>query len=200
MNIGVPLTFSVIPGLRQAREVAMAAHGNGYEVMLHIPMEPQDYPRRRLEDNGLLLAYDNNEIESRVRGFMNVIPHAIGANNHMGSRFTEDRGKMSIVLKVLKEHGMFFVDSMTTPKSVGLSLSREMGLRATARTAPFLDNSADVAAVKQQLASLAKLAVNRGSAVGICHPHPATIRALAEHLPVMRKDGIRFVYVSKLAR
>ncbi len=200
MNIGVPLTFSIIPGLRQSREVALAAHAKGYEVMLHIPMEPRDYPLRRLESNGLLLSYSDGEIESRVRDLMNVIPHVVGANNHMGSRFTENRVKMGIVLKVLKEHGMFFVDSVTTPKSVGLSLSREMGLRATARNAPFLDNSEDVSAIKQQLASLARMAVKKGSAVGICHPHAATIRALAEELPAMRKDGIRFVYVSKLVR
>ena len=43
---------------------------------------------------------------------------------------------------------MFFIDSMTTPKSVGLTMAREMGLRATARTAPFLDNSEDVSAIK----------------------------------------------------
>jgi polysaccharide deacetylase 2 family uncharacterized protein YibQ len=200
MTIGVPLTFSVIPGLRQAREVANVAHGNGYEVMLHIPMEPQDYPQRKLENNGLLLAYGDKEIETRVRGFMNVIPYAVGANNHMGSRFTEDHGKMRIVLEVLKENSMFFVDSMTTPKSVGLSLSRQMGLQSAARNAPFLDNSADVSAIKLQLASLARLAVKRGSAVGICHPHPATIRALSEELPVMRSRGIRFVYASKLVR
>lgn len=200
MNIGVPLTFSVIPGLHQAHQVATVAHGNGYEVMLHIPMEPQDYPQRKLESNGLLLSYGDKEVETRVRGFMHVIPYAVGANNHMGSRFTEDREKMGIVLDVLKENGMFFVDSMTTPKSVGLTLSRQMGLKATARSAPFLDNSADVSAIKLQLASLARVAVKRGSAVGICHPHPATIRALAEQLPVMRSQGIRFVYVSTLVR
>ncbi|MRR06776.1 MAG: divergent polysaccharide deacetylase family protein [Deltaproteobacteria bacterium] len=200
MNIGVPLTFSIIPGLQQAREVANVAHGNGYEVMLHIPMEPQDYPQRRLERNGLLLSYGDKEIESRIRGFMNVIPHAVGANNHMGSRFTEDRGKMSIVLGVLKENGMFFIDSVTTPKSVGLGLSREMGVRASSRTAPFLDNSEDVSAIKGQLASLTKLAMKKGSAVGICHPHRGTIRALTEELPLMQKNGIRFVYASKLLK
>ena len=200
MNIGVPLTFSVIPGLHQAREVATVAHGNGYEVMLHIPMEPQDYPQRRLEKNGLLLSYGDKEIETRVRGFMNVIPHAVGANNHMGSRFTEDRAKMGIVLRVLRENGMFFIDSVTTPKSVGLGLSREMGVRASARTAPFLDNSEDVSAIKVQLASLTKLAMKKGSVIGICHPHRGTIRALTEELPIMQKKGIRFVYASKLVR
>jgi hypothetical protein len=198
MNIGVPLTFSVIPGLHQAREVATVALGN--EVMLHIPMEPQDYPQRRLEKNGLLLSYGDKEIETRIRGFMNVIPHAVGANNHMGSRFTEDRGKMGIVLRVLRENGMFFIDSVTTPKSVGLGLSREMGVRASARNAPFLDNSEDVSAIKVQLASIMKLAMKKGSAIGICHPHRGTIRALTEELPIMQKKGIRFVYASKLVR
>lgn len=200
MNIGVPLTFSVIPGLPQSREVATAAHNNGYEVMLHIPMEPQDYPRKRLERNGLLLSYGDKEIETRVRGFMNVIPYAVGANNHMGSRFTEDRGKMGVVLNVLKEHRMFFIDSMTTPKSVGQSVSRELGLRSTARNAPFLDNSQDVSAVKVQLASLTKMAVKKGSAVGICHPHRGTIQALTQQLPLMKKQGIRFVYASTLVK
>jgi uncharacterized protein len=196
--IGIPLTFSVIPGLKEAREVAESASRKGYEVMLHIPMEPQDYPRRRLEENGLLLAYDDDEVEKRMAGYLREVPHAVGANNHMGSRYTEDRERMLSVLGILKQKGMFFVDSMTTPKSVGLSVSRELGLRATARSAPFLDNSQDVAAIKVQLQTLAKLAVKRGSAIGICHPHPATIKALTEELPLLKSRGIRFVYVSRL--
>jgi len=200
MNIGVPLTFSVIPGLPQSREVATVAHNNGYEVMVHIPMEPQDYPQRRIESNGLLLSYEDREIESRVQGLVSVIPFAVGANNHMGSRFTENRGKMRVVLNVLKENRMFFIDSLTTPKSVGLTMAREMGLRAAARTAPFLDNSQDVSAIKGQLASLTRLAVKKGSAVGICHPHQGTIRALSEELPLMKKQGVRFVYASMLTK
>lgn len=200
MAIGVPLTFSVIPGLRESREVAATANRKGYEVMLHIPMEPQDYPRRRLEANGLLLSHDDGEIEKRMAGYLNVVPNAVGANNHMGSRYTEDRERMRRVLGILKENGMFFVDSMTSPKSVGLAVSREIGVRAAARSAPFLDNSQDVSAVKAQLETLAKLAVKRGSAIGICHPHQATIRALQEELPVLESRGIRFVSVSRLVR
>lgn len=200
MAIGVPLTFSVIPGLREANQVAETAHAGGYDVMLHIPMEPQDYPTRRLESNGLLIAYPDDEIEKRMRGYFQTVPHAIGANNHMGSRFTEDRDKMRVVLEMLKSKRMFFVDSMTTPRSVGLSVSRELGLNAAARSAPFLDNSQDVAAVKVQLGALERLARKRGSAIGICHPHRTTIQALAEELPRLRSRGIRFVQVSRLVK
>lgn len=200
MSIGIPLTFSVIPGLAKDRQVATLAHGRGYQVMLHIPMEPRDYPKQPLERNGLLLSHSSEEIRNRVSAFFHEVPYAVGANNHMGSRFTEDRERMGIVLGMLKQQGMFFVDSMTTPHSVGTSVARQIGLASAARSAPFLDNSAEVNAVKVQLRTLARLAAKRGSAIGICHPHGGTIAALQEELPRLQQNGTRFVYVASLVR
>lgn len=199
LAIDAPLTFSVIPGLGKGREVAEAAHAGKHEVMIHMPMEPKDYPKRRLEKNGLLMAESDEEIGKQVNEYLRTIPYAVGANNHMGSRFTEDDRKMQDVLQVLKGRGLFFIDSMTTPHSVGLKLAREMGIRTAARNV-FLDNTQDVAAIKTQLEQLARVAVKRGSAIGICHPHRATIQALAEELPVLQKAGIKFVYASELVR
>jgi polysaccharide deacetylase 2 family uncharacterized protein YibQ len=199
LAINAPLTFSIIPGLGKAREVAEAAHAGKHEVMVHMPMEPKDYPRRRLEKNGLLIAESDEEIGAQVNEYLRTIPYAVGANNHMGSRFTEDDHKMRDVLQVLKGKGLFFIDSVTTPHSVGLKLAREMGVRTAARNV-FLDNSQDVAAIKAQLEQLARVAVKKGSAIGICHPHRATIQALAEQLPVLQKEGIKFVYASELVR
>ncbi len=199
LAIKAPLTFSIIPGLGKGREVAEAAHARNHEVMLHMPMEPRDYPQRRLEKNGLLMAESDQEIGRQVNEYVRTIPYAIGANNHMGSRFTEDNQKMRDVLLVLKERGLFFVDSMTTPNSVGLKLAREMGVRTAARNV-FLDNVQDVSAIRTQIEQLARLAARRGSAIGICHPHPATIEALAVELPILQKRGITFVYASELVR
>jgi polysaccharide deacetylase 2 family uncharacterized protein YibQ len=197
--INVPLTFSIIPGLAKSREVAEAAHDKDYEVMIHMPMEPKDYPKRRLEKNGLLLAESDDEIGNQVKEYLRAIPYAVGANNHMGSRFTEDEGKMRDVMQVLKGRGLFYIDSMTTPRSVGQRLGREMGVRTAARNV-FLDNVQDVAAIRKQIEQLAKLSVKHGSAIGICHPHKATIQALAAELPVLQKEGITFVYASKVVR
>ena len=199
MAISAPLTFSIIPGLGKDREVAEAAHARNHEVMLHMPMEPKDYPQRRLEKNGLLMTDSDDEINKQVNEYLRVIPYAVGANNHMGSRFTENEPKMQDVLQILKGRGLFFIDSVTTPHSVGLKLAREMGVKTAARNV-FLDNVQDVAAIRKQIQQLARLAVKRGSAIGICHPHRATIQALAEELPVLQKAGIMFVYASELVR
>lgn len=197
--IKIPLTFSIIPGLAKSREVAEAAHAKGFQVMLHIPMEPQGYPRQRMEQNGLLLSQSDADIQTRLSGFLEGVPYVIGANNHMGSRFTEDRSKMGTVLGFLKRKGLFFVDSRTTPHSVGYSLAREMGVETAARNV-FLDNIQDIDAIRAQLDELMGLARKKGVAIGICHPHKTTMLALIATLPELRRQGINFVYVSELVK
>ena len=199
MAIKLPLTFSIIPGLSHVRGVAEAAHARGYQLMIHIPMEPKGYPQQRMEKYGLLLSQSDEEIQKRLEGFLREIPNAQGANNHMGSRFTEDSAKMETVLGFLKGKGLFFIDSKTTPNSVGSSKAREMGVETASRNV-FIDNSQDVAAIKGQLEQLAALARRKGAAIGICHPHKTTIQALSETLPELRKSGITFVYAADLVR
>lgn len=199
MKIRLPLTFSIIPGLVKSKGVAQTAHAGGYQVMIHIPMEPQGYPHQRMEQSGLLLSQSDDEIHKRLNGFLQEVPYAIGANNHMGSRFTEDRAKMETVLGFLKGRGLFFIDSKTTPHSVGYSLAREMGLETASRNV-FIDNVQDVEAIKAQLEQLAGMAHRKGVAIGICHPHKATILALTAAMPELQRSGITFVYASDLVR
>jgi len=197
LSIELPLTFSVIPSLAHAREVAEKGHGAGAEIMVHMPMEPEGYPRQPMEKIGLLVNMPDAEITQRVNGFFRSVPHAVGANNHMGSRFTQSAGKMEVVLKVLQGKGMFFVDSKTSPKSAGYQVARSLGLRCASRQV-FLDNVQDEALIGKQLAEVAAIARKKGSAIAICHPHPATIRALKALMPQLAKDGITFVHASAL--
>lgn len=199
MAIRLPLTFSIIPGLAHVKGVAEAAHAGGYQVMLHIPMEPKGYPKQRMESYGLLLSQNDEDIRRRLEEFIRQVPYAKGANNHMGSRFTEEREKMGAVLGFLKEKGLFFIDSKTTPRSVGSSLAREMGIETASRNV-FLDNTQDVEAIRSQLEQLGAMARRKGAAIGICHPHKTTIQALAETMPRMKEEGITFVYAADLVR
>ena len=196
-SLNVPLTFSVIPQLPHATEVAETAHDRGYEVMVHLPMEPKGYPQRRLEKNGLLLSLSDEEIDRQVRQYLELVPHAAGANNHMGSRFTEDSAKMLPVLQVLKQKRLYFLDSKTTPLSVGYSLAHEVGMKSAFRNV-FLDNVQEVGAIRTQLQQAAQIARKRGYAIAICHPHKATIEALSQVLPELKAEGITFVKLSQV--
>lgn len=197
--IGVPLTFSIIPGLRSYREVASFAAANGMEIMIHIPMQSKGWPERRLEANGLLVSMQESAIREHIEGFCRDIPRAVGANNHMGSEFTEHEAQMRAVLEVLQGKGLFFIDSVTSPHSVGQKLAREMGIR-TARRQVFLDNEQDAAYIVGQLDQAVRMAKKNGAAIAICHPHPMTIRTLAAALPALQHQGIAFVPASQLVK
>ena len=197
--INVPLTFAIIPGLRVDKDVAAYAATNKIETMIHIPMQSKGWPALRLEANGLLVSMDDVELQERVSGFVHRFPGAVGVNNHMGSEFTEQEDKMTIVLQTLKKSNLFFIDSVTSPESAGLRLAQEMGVRSARRNV-FLDNEQDRTYIIGQLNQAVRLARKNGSAIAICHPHPATITALAAALPGLAGQGVRLVPASQLVK
>lgn len=197
--IKVPLTFAIIPGLRVDKDVAAYAARNNIETIIHIPMQSKEWPKRRLEANGLLVSMDADELQERVSRFVQEFPGAVGANNHTGSEFTEHEEKMTDVLQNLKRNNLFFIDSLTTPDSTGLRVAQRLGVRSARRNV-FLDNEQERSYILGQLNQAARLAIKKGSAIAICHPHPATITALAVALPELAKQGVKLVPVSQLVR
>jgi len=198
VSIGIPITFAIIPGLRHDRAVAEYASQHGLEILVHMPMQSKEYPRRRLEENGLLLAQSDDEIRSRVLGYLQQLPGAVGANNHMGSGFTEQKDKMQVVLEVLQRRGLFFLDSITTPQTTGLKVAAELRMRHVRRHV-FLDNEQQEAYIRGQLDQAVARAKKHGYAVAIGHPHPMTIEVLAKTLPYLQRQGVDLVPVSSLA-
>ncbi len=197
--IKVPLTFAIIPGLRSDKEVAAFATGNAIETMIHVPMQSKGWPARRLEANGLLVSMDTCELQERMSRFIQQFPGAVGVNNHMGSEFTGNEEKMAAVLQVLKKHNLFFIDSVTSPESVGFGVAQRLGIRA-ARRHVFLDNEQERSYILEQLDQAVRLARKNGSAIAICHPHPATITTLAAALPDLAGQGVQLVPASQLVK
>jgi len=197
LDIDLPVTLSILPGTANASRVATLAHRRGREVMIHIPMEPRNYPKTDPGRDALLVDYSESEIRRRFQGYLDRIPYAVGGNNHMGSRFTEDREKMDIVLSEMKTAGLFFVDSLTTGHSVGYEEARKAGMPAVARDV-FLDNDEDVDLISAQIRRLAALAGRQGHAVGICHPYPQTLEALRRTSDFLKAQEIEMVPVSQV--
>ncbi len=174
IELDFPVTFSVLPRAPHTGSTAKAARGVGWEVMLHLPMEPKNYPAVLPGPGALFRSMNENEIRQTIGRDLREIPEVAGVNNHMGSSFTEDRKKMLIVLRELKKRGLFFIDSRTTSGTVALDLAREIGLPA-ARRGVFLDNALAPRALKIQMERLMSMARHQGKAIGIGHPHKETL-------------------------
>jgi len=198
-DIPIPLTFSILPLLSHTKEISKLARSRGHEVMLHMPMEPQGYPKVKPGPGVLLLSMSSSQIEKTLRGVLDDSPGISGINNHMGSRFTEDKEAMATVLKELHRRGLYFIDSYTTSHSVGYSLARNLQV-PTLRRDIFLDDNPSDDSIKSQIDQLVRKAKIQGLAVAIGHPREATFRVLSEEAARFEKEGIDVVRVSELIR
>jgi polysaccharide deacetylase 2 family uncharacterized protein YibQ len=198
LSLDAPITFSVLPGRKYSARIAGESIQKGHEVILHLIMEPLNEPFKD-DGNVVLKGMPPSQIREIVERSLKEVPGAIGVNNHMGSKATQDRPTMVPVFQLLGERGLFFMDSYTIASSVAFPLAREMGLR-TARRDVFLDVTNGEAAIRQKLRDLARKAGKNGSAIGIGHCHRDMLRALQAEIPEIQAEGFRFVQLSELVR
>ena len=190
------LTISVLPNHEHSAEIAQEAQRRGYQVLLHLPM--QSVANEKPEAQELHPGMPAAEVSSLVDQFLKNVPGVVGVNNHQGSQATANRGVMEELMPVLGEHHLFYVDSRTTAATVAYQTAQEFGIPSAFRNVPFLDDVAEVAAVRKQLELALRGAREKGEAIAIGHPHSATLQALSEVLPRAQAQGVRLVFVSEL--
>ena len=193
----LPLTFSILPFTPYAKAMAKEAHQKGKEVILHVPMEPHGYPKVRPGEGVLLLEMDEESLRRQLIKDIEAVPYIKGASNHMGSRLMEDPEKVKIILSELKRRRLYFLDSRTTPQTVGMDVAQGIGVKAIERSL-FIDHSLDEEDIKEKIGKLIRLSLSNGKAVGIGHPHPSTIKSIKEMIPKMKERGIEIVPLSSV--
>lgn len=196
-SIKRPITVSILPYTPLARETARIAHLNSLEVMLHLPLESVN-PNEGNDIEGIILSrMSEEEIIKTLEANLEQVPFISGVNNHMGSKITPNRTLMSIILGQLKEKNLFFVDSVTTSRSVAYKVAKSLGIPSGYRHA-FLDGKSEEDYIKRKMLELFRLAQKKGEAVGICHPTEETLRALKENLYLIDEFNLELVFASEI--
>lgn len=195
-RLDIPLTFSIMPQAPHSRETAKIAAEANREVMLHQPMEPEGYPEVNPGPGALLTNMGADAIRTQLAENLAVVPMAKGVNNHTGSRYTQIESVLAPVMEELGSRGLFFLDSLTTPKSVAGVVAKRYGL-AYYRRSIFLDNVRESDAILRQMKKAERLARLSGQAIAIGHPYPETLDALRLWLG-QRSGDVQVVSLSEL--
>lgn len=196
MRTELPLTLSILPLAPFTESIAREAKMRGLEVLLHQPMEPDDYPRVEPGPGALLLSMSPAQIIRVLNENLKQIPGVKGINNHMGSGFTKDRDQMEVVAKALQQKGLFFIDSRTTKETVALEEMEKFQVPRRSRDV-FLDNQLAPHAIDRQIGRLLSVAGKTGSAIGIGHPYRTTLEILMKNRERLKKE-VHMVPVSAL--
>ena len=195
-NVRYPLTMSVLPNHAHSAEIAQEAERRGYQVMLHLPM--QAMAAEKPEAQELRPGMPAAEVSELLDQFLQDIPEAIGVNNHQGSEATSDPALMRELMPVLRDRHLFYIDSRTTAATVAYQTAQSSRVPSAFRNVPFLDDVAEVGAVRKQLELALRGAREKGEALAIGHPHPATLQALREVLPNAQSEGVQLTFASEL--
>ena len=199
MSIAAPLTASFLTYGNAKKEVAEKAHRKGFEIMLHVPMMP--HIKASLAPITLDTEMSDEEIKEKFAEMLaryNGV-EILGVNNHMGSKFTEDEHAMGLIMEILRKRNLYFLDSKTTPESVGKKVAEEYGVPYISRDV-FLDNENDYKYIMGQLLVLEQIAGKKGFVVAIGHPKSETSRALKTWLEHLNTDKFELVHLTDLLK
>lgn len=191
------LTIAVLPFGPSSRSVAESARERGFSVLLHVPMEPDADVTDRTVDFRFRRGMGAEEMEALLGRMIRDVPFASGTSNHMGSAFTADPEAMSIYAALLKEKGLFLLDSVTTPRSIALTAALRAGVPALRRDV-VLDVEESPESMRRRWAEVLSIAKRRGSAVLVCHGRTETLQAIRRYLPELEAEGIRAVTLDEL--
>jgi polysaccharide deacetylase 2 family uncharacterized protein YibQ len=197
-----PLAVAVIPSAPFAARAVALAKEKGWDLLVHLPMEPEAGPS---EAEAIGSRDPDDVIRAKLVQALARTPGALGINNHQGSKATADARVVRAVLGVVKERGLFFLDSRTTGASVVGTEAAEMHVPFLARDV-FLDDVATELSAKGGTPEALdtawertlQIAAKKGEAIVIGHPHRETLAFLEKKLASEKSAGARLVRVSEL--
>lgn len=201
MNMPIKLTVAVMPFMRTTERDAKLAHEHGFDVLVHMPMEPNHGKPEWLGPGAIRSGMTDDEIRKKVEAAIDNVPFAVGINNHMGSKITADPRIMSIVLDVCRERGLFFLDSRTNYKTVVGKLCKEKGMPVIGNEF-FLDDQYNAQHISQQMNKVISWMKDHDSCIIIGHvgvPGTKTAGVIRSSIGKM-SPGVEYVTLSELVR
>jgi polysaccharide deacetylase 2 family uncharacterized protein YibQ len=198
IDLDAPLTFSMLPFSPFEKEISRAARQKGIEIMLHLPMEPMEYPIVNPGPGALLSSMSADELIAQLKKNLQSVSNIKGVNNHMGSKMTQHSAQMHQIFSILKKEDLYFIDSRTTSKTLCKPSAMLLKVPFAERDV-FLDHIPESDFIEKQLKRLIQTARKQGYAIGIGHPHSETHRVLKKMLPKLKKK-VRLVPASQIVR
>ena len=197
LQLPFPITVAVLPQIAHSAESAAQVRASGNEVILHQPMQSVN-PNVNPGPGAIKPEMSDEQIKTILFNNINEIAPIAGMNNHEGSGITADAEKMSVILQMASEEGIYFLDSRTNVETKVPYVAHEMGYSYYERNI-FLDNEKTEANALKELKKGLDLANKNGSVIMIGHIWSADFLPafLQKAYPELKAQGYTFSTVSK---
>ena len=182
--------------------VLRASHERRREVVLFMPMEPENYPRVNPGPATLLVNMSPGRIEQSLRRELELASPAVAVANLMGSFATQDESFMTAVYVELKRAHLPFLHVNGVPRSVCRVLASRVGA-AYDEPDVMLDaetRRGDAKALDQAWSAAVKRAQERGSAIVMLRVNARSAPWLERAFTAKRLEGVVLSPLSSVIR
>lgn len=186
----VTLAFS--PYSPRLDEFVKKARANGHEVMLEVPLEPENFPSQDPGPLGLLTILPQIDNLTRLETILGKTTGYVGLLGRMGGKFGASPVHMRPVLEALTKYGVMYVHT-ASPK--GLGDMRGIAVPVV-QNIVMVDDRPFRDAFDARLSYLVTVAKQRGTAVGVTNPSPMAYDRLLAWMATLQAQGVVFAPVS----
>ncbi|HUN99388.1 MAG TPA: divergent polysaccharide deacetylase family protein [Bradyrhizobium sp.] len=192
MELPPAVTLAFTPYGSDPSKLAERARAQRHEILLQVPMEPFDYPDNDPGPQTLLTTLAPEQNLDRLYWHLSRFQGYAGIANFMGSKFEVTDAAMRPIVQEMAKRGLGYFDDGTSPRSVAATL-------AAAQSMPFakadisIDQVPTPTQIDQALASLADLAKERGTAIGVASALPVSIERISAWIKTLDSRGIMLV-------
>jgi polysaccharide deacetylase 2 family uncharacterized protein YibQ len=199
-SLPAPFAVAVVTGERESDRVLALARERQREVIVHLPLEPLNYPRVNPGPGTVLVSMSPGRIGATVRQHLKRAGDPTAVANHMGSLATQDMTVMTAVYRELRRRNVAFLHLTPAPGAVCRTLAAEMGV-TYAEPDAMVDREArerDTRALDRRWSEVLAQARERGHAVVLVRATPLTWRWLPGALASKRLGGVALVPLAAL--
>lgn len=198
--VGLPadVTLAFTP-YDDAQRWVNEARRRGHEVLLEVPMEPDDFPDSDPGPHTLRPSLSTDENLARLKWALTRFTGYTGVTNLLGSHFLASGEATEPVMRFLAASGLMFYDT-------GVGARSAAAAAAAATKTPYIDGSLQLDAIQsgaeidRKLNELKELARKQGYAVGTGSVYPVTIARVTAWARTLRKEGFVLVPASSIVR
>lgn len=174
------------------------ARRGGHEILLQLPLEPFDYPAN---DPGRLTLVSEDSAATnlkRLHESLGRMTNYTGVMNYLGGKFLADPDALEPVMKDIMDRGLLFLDDGSSAQSLSGTYAKAFG-GPHAFADVVLDQEVSKAAVLKKLDELERIALRKGTAIGVASAFDESIDAVTQWAREAQGRGIEIVGVSVLA-
>jgi len=191
------VAMAFVPYGDNVKDWTARAHSGRHDILLQIPLEPEDYPDTNPGPHTLLTSLPIDENLKRLDWLLDRFDNISGVTNYLGGKFASSPGGFAPVLMELKARDLLYVDDSKAANPTTSQLARQISLGYSVADI-VIDKNRSPDAINAALAELEAKAKAEGAAIAIGHAHADTLAALEGWLETVNDKGLVLVRISEL--